>query len=268
MPDKSIMDKLIQWEELLMGAAASGEDVWPQMNQILQSVHEDMAQKAGPGYLEESRRLEGIAAQYRGQCKSLKEQLEKEIVRDEFSSGGLTIHRGYYCPSPVHDIIVGGCNRGRLLKRMTVRSNPTHRYCFNAADELVIAYKSGMPEIIIRDGQTEIGLLLASGDYDITTISESVYRSDGKIASYTYAVCRTRGEKLAVHDYCKEIYAYSEEGLLEAVDAYISYHHYKYHFQHDEEGYLSSYTFVVYDGNGAIKHNDDRVREIKIKRKV
>ena len=272
MPDKTIMDKLIRFEELLMGAAESGEDVMPQLTRILGSVHEDMAQKCGPHYLLESRRLEGIVAEYRGQCQSLKGQLEKDVVREECSTGGMTIHRGYYCPSPVHDIIVGGANRGKLFKRMTVKSKPTHRYGFNAAGELVIAYTIGeagtVPEIIIRQGQTEIGLLLGSGEFDITTVSECTYRSDGKIASYTYAVCLPFDEKLAVHDYHKEIYTYSEDGLLEAVDHHCSYSHYKYHFRHDYEGYLSGYTFAVYDSNGAITHNDDRVREIKIKRKV
>jgi len=268
MADKSVMDKLIKFEELLMGAAGTGEDVMPQLTQILQSVHENFAEKCGPSYQMESQRLEGIVAQYRGQCRGLKEQLEKEVVREEYSTGGMTIHRGYYCPSPVRDIIVGGSSRGRLLKRMTVKSNPAHRYGFNTNDELVIAYTSSAPEIIIRQGQTELGFLLASGDHDITTISESLFRSDGKIASYAYAVCCPGGEKLAVHDYQKEIYTYSDEGLLEAVDAWISYTHHKYHFRHDDEGYLSSFTFVELDRNGEISFEDDRIREVKIKRKV
>jgi len=220
----------------------------------------------------ELQRLKRIIEEYREQRLTLKKQLEKEIVREEFSSDGLTIHRGYYCPSPVQDIIVGGCKRGRLLKRMAANSKPTYKYGFNAEGELILVYSGGAVELIIRKAQTETGLFLMDRALDITSITECAFRSDGKIASYTHAFCVPLGTKYHImiypHTYKEEIYSYSEEGLLEAVDTYWSYRRQRYFFQHDDEGYLSSFTFVGLDSNGEIEYEDDRVREIKLKRKV
>ena len=52
-----------------------------------------------------------------------------------FSSGS-SLHRGYFCPNPIADIICGNVNRGVLLKNVaSAKSKITHKYKFNNAAE-------------------------------------------------------------------------------------------------------------------------------------
>lgn len=41
---------------------------------------------------------------------------QSAICSTEYGRGGEFFHRGYYCPSPILDIIVGNANRGKLIK--------------------------------------------------------------------------------------------------------------------------------------------------------
>lgn len=52
----------------------------------------------------------------------LYDSYSKQVVRYEVGVGGELMHRGYYCPSLVEDIIVGNAKRGRIAKRITSRT--------------------------------------------------------------------------------------------------------------------------------------------------
>ena len=54
-------------------------------------------------------------------------QLEK-VMYKEYALNGETIHRGYYCPSPIRDIVISNCNRGRLLKGSIKSSKVVREY--------------------------------------------------------------------------------------------------------------------------------------------
>ena len=72
-------------------------------------------------------RFQEVAHTYKKTCNTIYKDLLNDVVRTEYARGGETIHRGYYCPSPVYDIIVGGASRGRLLKDMKrVKKNPDY----------------------------------------------------------------------------------------------------------------------------------------------
>jgi len=62
---------------------------------------------------------------------------ERDIVKVEYSKGGETIHRGYYCPSPVLDLIVGNLNRGKILKKKPDFLKYTYQYGFDNKNRLV-----------------------------------------------------------------------------------------------------------------------------------
>ena len=208
-------------------------------------------------------RLENLAAQHKDQYRCLKAQLEKEVVREEFSTGGETIHRGYYCPSPVQDIIVIGSKRGRLLKRLTEKSKPTYKYGFNAKGEMLFAknlhygFDFETIELMVRQEHTEIGITF-SEEFGIQEVSECVY-SNGKLVSYAHGF----GPRLR-----KEDYTYIENGPLEVniYDYCGLTQHYKYNFQRDEEGYLQSFSLLEYNSNpNAVEGG---IHDIKIRRKV
>ena len=60
--------------------------------------------------------LNTIDRQYRGSVQEIYEEGLRQVVRRQYARGGCTLQRGYYCPSPVLDIIAGNKDRGRLLK--------------------------------------------------------------------------------------------------------------------------------------------------------
>ena len=55
----------------------------------------------------------------------------------EYSKGGESTHRGYYCPSPVIDLLIGNVSRGRLLKRRPA-VNYDYIYCLNEARQIIM----------------------------------------------------------------------------------------------------------------------------------
>jgi len=218
----------------------------------------------------ECQRIAAMVETYSSQCQSLKNQLEDGVVREEYSTGGRLLRRGYYCPSPIYDIVVGGCNRGRLLERTTPISKPTYRYCFNRSNEMIIADPIHLEssEIIFRQCQTETGIMF-SEKVGIKTISECTYQAE-KIMSYGWALCTSLG----IFEYSKEVYTYSAEGLAVA-DIYTfsnlckTLAHEQYHFQHDDEGYLSGYTVANYAGESKLSSVwDGYVFDVTVKRKV
>ena len=100
----------------------------------------------------ESKEYQSLCSKRRTECERLisigKECLQSvrdhhaeilgSAVRFEYAAAG-DIHRGFYCPSPVLDIVIGNVHRGRILKRVTARSKISHRFGFDAGNTLVYA---------------------------------------------------------------------------------------------------------------------------------
>ena len=74
----------------------------------------------------ECQRMRAIGDQYNSHCLRILEEMSREVLRKEYSVGGEVMHRGYYCPNPIGDIIIDNAKRGRLLKRLTERSKPSY----------------------------------------------------------------------------------------------------------------------------------------------
>lgn len=192
------------------------------------------------------------------------------ILEQEYATGGETIYRGFYCPSPIYDILMGGCNRGRILKRFSNNSRPTYVYGFAENHKLVITdfVHSEWKEVLIDYDNTVIGI--AFDKEEVTAISECIYQS-GKISSFGYGLYNAHADKL--FDFYKEVYHYSECGLESAETvSYINNAHMpvlqcnRYHFQHDNEGYLSSFSL-----EGILNPESEKANPIycvRVKRKV
>ena len=220
----------------------------------------------------EVERLSEMAAKYGSLCNGLKKQLDEEVVSVQFATGGDIMHRGYYCPSPVQDIVVGGCKRGKLLKQPNANGKFNYKYGFDSNGKMItVEHFSLKPdEIIVRQDQVEIGIEFKE-IYGIFAITECVY-SGSQIMSYAYALYDPF-EKYVIETK-KELYSYSAEGLekadfLSVVGSKSLFGHQQYTFQHDEDGYLSCYTYdeIV---KGAVKPSiwNGHVFDIKVKRKV
>ena len=97
------------------------------------------------------------------------------ILKQEYAIGGETIYRGFYCPSPIYDILIGGCNRGRPLKRFPKNSRPTYIYGFDKNYKLMITdfIYSEWKEVLIDYDNTVI--VIAFNNEEVTAISVKIY---------------------------------------------------------------------------------------------
>lgn len=226
-------------------------------------------------YISECHRLTEIIKRFDTNYRSIYHELNSKVRKEEYSVGGETIHRGFYNPSPVTDIVLGNSNRGKLLKRMTSKSKPVRKYMFDDLRNLILVENFplhfGCNEIIIRQDEIEKGISFDKNG--IQALSECTYCGN-QILSYVFCLYNTYENRVV--DYTKESYEYSESGLsdvhivrfLNSPEARILRQD-KYRFRHDAEGYLSQYSIVEKD-DGISKNLEwtDDWFDVKIKRKV
>lgn len=187
------------------------------MNQRMAQMQQSPEYQAScQRFSQECARLEAIATDLLTHKEELLAHCGANTVRTEYASGS-TLHRGFYCPSPTYDIIVGNTKRGKLLKHPTILSNPSHEYGFDADGRLLYCkrlYKRSvtMTEYFVYRKNLVYGILL-DADGDISVITEETY-TDGKITQYLHGLCVPSGD----HFHCMEInceeYEYDAGGLL------------------------------------------------------
>ena len=142
-------------------------------------------------YFEAERtRLTELAADLYKQKAELEEYCVQNTVQHVYASQS-NLERGYFCPSPTRDLVVGGCKRGRLLKQLRKNSNPSHVYGLNQQGEILWCGKphKGIyweKEYIVRKGNTVYGLTLHHTG-QIIAVSEEIYDGD-LLACYTFGV--------------------------------------------------------------------------------
>ena len=104
--------------------------------------------------------------EYQGKLNYHYNNAKNLTVRKEYARGGEVIHRGYYCPSPVLDKIVGNCKRGKLIK--TPRKMPDYEYWIDS-DNKIILIKKYCHEI----NTSEIEILL----YSTNSVDSVIYQN-------------------------------------------------------------------------------------------
>lgn len=236
---------------------------------ISQNKHKEYCE-----FKKECQRFVELALVYYSQSQTLITKVKNQISSNEFSSGGELLHRGYYCPSPIKDIIIGNCNRGRLLKNTTNRSRLSYKYGFNNIGNMIFVeqLEQNLCEIILYDGNSEFGITFSTNN-TIQYLSECK-KCNGNIQSYTF--CLYNPVENCIIEYSREDYVYSTLGLHKAKVYHFIPHknipllqHEEYIFEHDNDGYLSHYTVVDYDANSITPSiASHRVFAIKIRRKL
>lgn len=139
---------------------------------------------------------------------------EKAALEKEFCINS-TIHRGYYNPSPVYDIIVGNTKRGRISANPHA-ANITHCYYYNQAHELIrvdcfFQNKISYTELFFREDNTIYGFTVDCNNR-LSAVSKEIY-DDGRIISFALAHCIYIGSECRCFDYLEENYQYDSEGL-------------------------------------------------------
>ena len=180
-------------------------------------THEEILRQAEA----DCRKIDESLPYYLEHRDSLLEKVRAQVVHTEYAVGG-TIHRGYYCPSPIQDIIVGGTKRGVLRKKPDMKEK-THVYGFDSKGRLVyVEHPWNAQECIFWSDNREISIVYDSAWGDKTKIAmicEAVYEQS-QLQKYTeYKVSPFHW----VMDFTREEYTYSSLGLSAAVfQSYVS----------------------------------------------
>lgn len=208
----------------------------------------------------------------------------KSVVRYQYATGGQTLHRGLYCPSPIRDIVIGNSRRGKLYKTRPRTRKPSFTYGFDGQGKLVTTESDSYgKELILYTGGASVGVSFTSHDpygSSVEAISLCEYDMDGKILLYLLCTC-CLGKPLMMYQYELEQYHYDENGLIRA-DCYgVLYDdstaelghclHNIYRFSHNAEGELNSYTVEHRQGiEDVVKqnYNHGQVYSVAKKRKV
>ena len=214
--------------------------------------------------------LISLCMKYRDSFEELNQTMEVTGLTQEYGRGGCTLHRGFYCPSPVEDIIVGGCDRGRLVHKL--RSNLSQDYVFlKEGDKLRIVDKyeldrNNIPyihqrEFIIDNGAEDIApkfdmgpIACFSTSHDLSFLSLCRYDALGRIIKYLTILpsFSFAGDKVLIDKkgcyFTGEQYSYNEQtGLLDTVVHGTKMNHtfeYSYRFIHDETGRVVAYQNI------------------------
>ena len=214
--------------------------------------------------------LISLCMKYRDSFEELNQTMDEFGLTKEFGRGGRTLHRGFYCPSPVMDIIVGGCDRGRLVRKL--RSNLSQDYVFlKEGDKLRIVDKyeldrNNIPyihqrEFIINNGAEVIApkydmgpIACFSASHDLSFLSLCRYDASGRIIKYLTILpsFSFAGDKVLIDKkgcyFTGEQYSYNERtGFLDTVVHGTKMNHtfeYSYRFIHDETGRVVAYQDI------------------------
>lgn len=81
--------------------------------------------------------LTQIKEKYEDKYEELMREVEEKCVRQVYSSGGLMLHRGFYCPSSL-DKVCGGANRGKIISR---KPKQGYIYYFDEKEQLIYVEK-------------------------------------------------------------------------------------------------------------------------------
>jgi len=200
--------------------------------------------------------LEIYLQEYAGKLDSLKREAQANTHRIEYSKGGDVLPRGFYCPSPTIDLVVGGCKRGRILSRNSLKKS--YEYWFDESNQLIgsVKYDQGQYlapsfEMIVRRGNLEIGLEFGPiGDLNLQLC---VYDGD-RIMEYTSSLVSSsrtvydlwlyeRYEYVAGQLVQCDWYDYSRSSPNGTISRrHPMLRHNRYRFLHDEDGYINAYT--------------------------
>ncbi len=211
-----------------------------------------------------------LSKEYSPRYNELYSKVTRNIVRKEYSSKGSEIHRGFYCPSPVQDVVIGNCKRGRLLKNKNKLSSYGFEYGFDEKDRLIFARCDEIDniEFIEYKDNYSIGYRFRtpkSTKPELDSISECFYDDFGRIILYLFGFCQLY--KFGELKY--EQFQYNESGIY--IDHFVDYvygivSYDSYVFQHNKNGYLSSFDIANLIDK---EKEDDKERHfVKRKRKV
>lgn len=165
----------------------------------------------------ECKRLEQLGYDFLANKRKYTTRCKKAVVRQEYASGCRHLHRGFYSPSLLFPHMIYGAQRGKILSRITSRSNPCFEYGFNDANQMVLCKtlekrKVQRTEFLLHEQNRIIGFTMSSLG-ELESISEEVYEN-GKPVYYVNALFASFLETPVVFSLSYEEYEFDAQGNL------------------------------------------------------
>ena len=139
--------------------------------------------------------------QYANSFRELYSHAISKAYRQEYAKGGATIHRGFYSPSAL-DLVCGGCNRGKLLKRTPKNHTFDYEYTFDKESNIIICKKYdkvsdgqldesyiGSIELFIYEQNKVLSLIYEPRSNDVLSFITECQYEGNKIIRYESALC-------------------------------------------------------------------------------
>lgn len=164
---------------------------------------------------------------------------------------GSSLHRGFYCPSPIYDIIIGNAKRGKLRNKIVSRNKNFYQYFFDSTGELLVVDHVVDGEIIekelmLYEENIRYGITVDSSNQLVSISKESFHNNT--LMEYALLNVISIDCNSLIYLYHKETYSFDTDGLVScvwnefdsAVDVLQSI---TYHFKR-EDGMLTEYSCV------------------------
>ena len=199
--------------------------------------------------------LHELKTQYEGQFQELDRLFKSLAATTEYGRGGVLLHRGYYCPSPVQDILIGNVKRGSVSKRMPAKYD--HIFYQDASGSLIMVdtyHEFGLSEreFLIYEGKTVIApafsVHTSAQETPLACVSVCQYSETGQIVSY-------RLLRPGIHEISAETFSYAPvSGLLDrSTFSQLRYGIVTsdcYQFLHDESGITTAFQRIITTPDG------------------
>ena len=159
---------------------------------------------------------------YSDKYDELDRQTLNHAVRIEYASGGECLHRGYYCPSPLLDRLVGGCNRGNKLLKPRANSRYYYKYYYDGQNRLIrcdkhMAGRCLEIEFMIYGVSNIYGFTFSAGHKSITLLSLEKYSDHGALDQYITVLPDMVTGKKHHQIHTSEKYGYGENNQISQV---------------------------------------------------
>lgn len=177
---------------------------------------------------------------------------ELEVEKTETCTGS-DLHRGFYCPSPVFDLLLGNTNRGRILLKPNRRTRDFHKYFFGKNMELLYIEQPFQTEYLVRDQDFRYGFTF--DEHGLCSVAMETFQ-DGRLLEF---ICANISpfhlkEGILIGDIFYEAYTYDNIKLLTCSQHSMMLGHpcvgmhEKYQFCYDEDK-INGFWFVREDGS-------------------
>lgn len=162
-------------------------------------------------------RLSGEVSEYIPTLSDMLSSADNTLSGKILYSTDSTMYRGYFCPNPYQEKIVGNVKRGKLSEKKKTGKH-IHEYIFNFNNELIKVneYKNGeilSEEKITRQDNIEHSLLWSCGLLSVFT--ECVYDGENRIKLFTRCLLNpVSHEVVEIEQY---VFRYSDNGKTECI---------------------------------------------------